>query len=103
MIPKIITKENCKKQLLVEIITIFTEKGATRLYTDLEPDYENNGCTSSYSLNDIVDIAIKKGIYEKGYGTILVIAESYLGGKIYRYNNYSKEEWYEVGEMGGFA
>lgn len=36
-------------------------------------------------------------------GTILLIAEEHLYGKIYRYGNYNDDKWYEVGEMKGFA
>ena len=34
---------------------------------------------------------------------VLVIAEGFRSGKIYRYNNFSDNLWYEVGRMVGFA
>lgn len=35
--------------------------------------------------------------------TMLVIIETALSGKVYRYNNYSDKCWYECGTTEGFA
>lgn len=46
------------------------------------------------------DLLIKIG-YTKG--TVIVIAESYLSGTVYRYSNHKQGEWEIVGGMKGFA
>lgn len=51
-------------------------------------------------LDEIIDMAKEKGYKE---GTILVIAESYTYGYIWRYNNYSEQEWVLVGTTQGIA
>lgn len=45
---------------------------------------------------------IQKQLEEK-IPCFMVIAESPLGGAIYRFNNYGKREWYKVGDMCGYA
>lgn len=52
-----------------------------------------------YTFNEIMKDACKKGYTD---GTILVIAESPLDGKVYRYGNYGKW-WDEVGCTQGYA
>lgn len=47
------------------------------------------------SLKDISDL-YPNGCYK-------VINETPLGGDIYRYNNYGKNEWIKIGEMYGYA
>ena len=55
------------------------------------------------TLDDCMKIAKEKLEYT-GYGILLVITESFLNGKIYRYGNYTDtEEWEVAGEMHGFA
>ena len=49
-----------------------------------------------FSLEDVLDGLNKDGHY-------LIIVESPLCGKIYRYNNYCKHEIYLVGKMCGYA
>lgn len=89
-------KENI---VLDEDIKIIFNETLINIFNDVEPDYENN-CMKGITLNDCIEIAKKKGYIN---GTILVISESWLGGTIYRYNNYGKNEWYKVGSMVGFA
>lgn len=92
--------EDIKENIVLdEDIKIIFEDTLIKLFNDVEPDYENN-CMKGITLNDCIEIAKKKGFKN---GTILVISESYLGGTIYRYNNYGKNEWYKVGSMVGFA
>lgn len=89
-----------KNQVLDESITIiFNEDKAIKLFNDLEPDYEK-GTMKGITLNDCVEIAKKNGYIN---GTITVLSESYLNGTIYRYNNYSKKEWCNIGKLKGFA
>ena len=45
---------------------------------------------------------IRLSICEEHIGSILVIAESFLNGTIYRYGNHD-ESWEKVGTMEGFA
>ena len=45
---------------------------------------------------------IQKQLEDK-YSSFIVIQESPLSGKIYRFNNYGKKVWYEVGNMCGYA
>ena len=40
---------------------------------------------------------------ENEYYSFMVIQESPLSGAIYRFNNYGKKEWCEVGNMCGYA
>lgn len=89
-------KENI---VLDEDIKIIFNDTLINIFNSVEPDYENN-CMKGITLNDCIKIAKKKGYTN---GTILVISESWLGGTIYRYNNYEKKEWYKVGSMVGFA
>lgn len=85
--------------VLDEDIKIIFEDTLIRLFNNIEPDYENDRMRG-IRLSDCI-----KAAKERGYnnGTILVISESWLGGTIYRYNNYAKNEWYKVGSMVGFA
>lgn len=54
------------------------------------------------TLNDCMKIAKEKLEYT-GYGILLVITESFLNGKIYRYGNSKEPEWEVAGKMHGFA
>ena len=92
-------KEVDKNIVLDEIVRIIFEDKVIKLYNDIEPDYENDRM-KGLTLDDCAKIATKKGFKD---GTIVVISESYLCGNIYRYNNYSKKEWCQVGTMEGFA
>lgn len=85
--------------VLAEDIKIIFNDVLISLFNNIEPDYENN-CMKGLTLNDCLEKAKEKG-YKNG--TMLVISESWLGGTIYRYNNYGKNEWYKVGSMVGFA
>jgi len=92
--------EEIKEDIVLnEDIKIIFDDTLINLFNDVEPDYENN-CMKGITLNGCIQIAKEKG-YKNG--TILVISESWLGGEIYRYNNYGKHEWYKVGTMVGFA
>lgn len=90
-------KADKKEPIYEEFITIVIDRKKTVEIIQLEDTYENN---AMITLDKCLEIA-----KENGYkiGTILVIAESYLNGKIYRYGNYSDNEWWEVGTMAGFA
>jgi len=86
--------------VLDESITIiFNEIKTIHRYNNVEPDYENN-CMKGLTLKDCLAEAKSSG-YKSG--TIMVLSESYLSGTIYRYNNYGKKEWMEIGTMAGFA
>lgn len=61
---------------------------------------------NDYESGDMLKFGeILKESRKRGYqgGTILLILESFLNGKIYRYGNYRDDMWYEVGKMEGFA
>lgn len=96
-------KADKNKALTQECIIIYVNgQGIKEIFNDLvEPDHENDGFKSGITLNNCLEIAKEELGYN--YGTILVIAESYLGGAIYRYGNYQDDEWYLVGTMMGFA
>lgn len=75
-------------------------------------DYEGNKKTIAFTLSNYYEDGemlnfgyVFNKAKENGYknGTILLILESYLDGKIYRYGNYRDEYWYLVGETRGFA
>ncbi len=85
--------------VLDENIKIIFDDVLIELFNQIEIDYENN-CIKGITLNECVKYAKEKGYRN---GSILVISESYLGGMIYKYNNYGKNEWYKVGSMMGFA
>lgn len=92
--------EEIKEDIVLdEDIKIIFNDTLISLFNNVEPDYENN-CMHGITLNDCIEKAKEKGYRN---GTILVISESWLRGTIYRYNNYGKNEWYEVGSMVGFA
>lgn len=41
---------------------------------------------------------------QKQYGDLLIVVyESFLGGSVYRLDNYVDGKWYEVGSLAGFA
>ena len=82
-----------------KITIIWNDENILSLYNDLEPDYENN-TMKGLTLKDC-EMEAKKHGYEDG--TIMVLSESYLQGQIYRFNNYGKNEWYQIGELVGFA
>ncbi len=44
-----------------------------------------------------------KEIGYSGNGSALVVIEDYTKGKVYRYNNYGDNAWYECGRTEGFA
>ena len=87
------------KVLYESITIIFDEDKVIKLFNNLEPDYKT-GTMQGITLADCLDEAQKNGYIG---GTITVLSESYLGGKIYRYNNYHKKEWCEIGNLQGFA
>lgn len=64
------------------------------LFNDFEDDRE-------LTFGEVLDKCREAGW--TGNGTILLILESYMSGKVYRYGNYNDEYWYEVGTMRGFA
>lgn len=86
-----------KAPLYEEIITIVLNRKKTIEIMQMDETFEND---TMITLDKCLEIAKEEGYTN---GTILVIAESYLDGKIYRYNNYSEGEWCEVGTMAGFA
>ena len=89
-----------ESKVLDEIITIiYNEDKVIKIFNDLEPNYEK-GIMEGITLADCL-----KKAKDNGYtnGTIMVLSESYLNGKIYRYNNYNKNEWCEIGNLKGFA
>ena len=50
-----------------------------------------------FSLNDcLAAIDYKEGV-------VTVIIEDFLKGKVYRYNNYELNSWYEIGVTEGYA
>lgn len=78
------------------VIKDYTE--STTKAVTIENNYEWEECIK---FGDVLTACIENG-YKNG--TIHLILESYLDGKIYRYGNYSKDdEWHEVGNMIGFA
>lgn len=81
------------EQILTEDIKVIFDEKVIHIMQDFEYD-------EPLTFGDILEKCI-----ESGYtvGTILLIAESYLSGTIYRYGNYGDDLWYEVGSMVGFA
>lgn len=95
---------DAQKCLTQEMIMIYVYgSGVKEIFNDVvEPDYERgSGFKGGITLNDCLEIAKNEMGYE--CGVITVIAESYLGGAIYRYGNYQDGNWYLVGTMMGFA
>ena len=64
-------------------------------------DFQDNENNFVNYLKDCLNMA--KHLFNYKYGIITVIAESYLGGRIFRYGNYQDDEWQLVGTMLGFA
>lgn len=57
----------------------------------------------NYTFDDIMKRAFENGYKNKDEdGTILLIAESPLSGKVYRYGNYG-DFWTEIGTTTGYA
>lgn len=81
------------EQILTEDIKVIFDEKVIHIMQDFEYD-------EPLTFGDILEKC-----RESGYtvGTILLIAESYLSGTIYRYGNYGDDLWYEVGSMVGFA
>lgn len=81
------------EQILTEDIKVIFDEKVIHIMQDFEYD-------EPLTFGDILEKCI-----ESGYtvGTILLIAESYLSGTIYRYGNYGDDLWYEVGSMVGFT
>lgn len=85
--------KNDEMVLMEDIKVLFAD---TYLHFSQEFEFEN-----PLTFGDILNKCREKG-YERR--VILLIAESYLGGTIYRYGNYKDDdEWIEVGTMEGFA
>lgn len=84
---------------VIAIAKNYLENGDVDIITcRLENNYEFEDCLK---FNDVLKCCKFHG-YKNG--TILLILESYLDGKIYRYGNYKDDElWHEVGSMIGFA
>ncbi len=61
---------------------------------------ENEECLN-YTFDEVLQCAVENG-YQKRDGTILVIAENPLSGKVYRYGNYG-DFWTEIGTTVGYA
>ena len=90
-------KADSNAPLYEEIITIVIDRQKTIEIFQTDEAFEND---TMITLDKCLEIAKLEGYTE---GIILVIAESYLDGKIYRYGNYLDDTWYEVGTMAGFA
>ena len=88
-----------KNTVLMESIRIVFSDKCIELFNSIEPDYDNN-CFKGITLNDCLEEAKKNG-YK--VGVIIVLSESYLSGTVYRYGNYSDNEWYTAGTLVGFA
>jgi len=63
----------------------------------MDNDFEHG---NALKFGDVLSEAKNQGFNK---GVILLILESYLDGKIYRYGNYNDGKWYLVGTMEGFA
>ena len=81
------------EQILTEDIKVIFDEKVIHIMQDFEYD-------EPLTFGDILEKCIESGY---AVGTILLIAESYLSGTIYRYGNYGDDLWYEVGSMVGFA
>ena len=90
-------KADSKASLCEEIITIVVNRQKTIEVFQTDEAFEDD---TMLTLDKCLEIAKEEGYTN---GIVLVIAESYLDGKIYRYGNYSDDAWYEVGTMAGFA
>lgn len=53
-----------------------------------------------FTLDEVLELAKANGYTE---GTITVIAENALKGKLYQYDNYGTHEWVEHGTTVGYA
>ena len=94
------SKTNFEELGFYESVVVILKWWTTDAHTlafELDNDFENG---KGLKFGDVLKEARKRG-YQGG--TILLILESYLDGKIYRYGNYNNDLWYEVGEMKGFA
>lgn len=94
-------KANKHKIIVEESILIIYEHNVIEFYNNLEYDEKGNVVGKTWTLNKILNYVKKMFGYTAG--VILVICESYLHGKIYRYGNTLDNEWWEVGKMEGFA
>lgn len=91
--------------------TNFEDIGFYESVTVVIKDYDEDAVISFVMDNDYEhgamlkfgDVLKEAKEMEFKSGTILLILESYLDGKIYRYGNYNDEYWYLVGETRGFA
>lgn len=81
------------------IITIIYEKGGNCVEDREVPEF---GVGVIYHSGEYDDPITLKSIHEK-YGKVhLVISESPLSGKVYRYGNHG-EFWEEIGQTEGYA
>lgn len=85
-------------------------KGEDKIVADILKIVFNERCITKYihpeygddwpTFDDIVKIAEENGYKE---GTITLIADNALDGKVYIYGNYEPKEWYEYGKTMGYA
>lgn len=83
---------------VVAVIRTHDFEKRTLVSIELENDYEYG---KLLTFQNVLDECRNNGY--TGKGTVLLICESFLDGKIYRYGNYGDDKWYEVGTMVGFA
>lgn len=63
-------------------------------------------CITAHGTEDDQFITLNDCLSEIGYeegDTVIVIIENLLKGKVYRYNNYMDNSWYEYGTTEGYA
>ena len=82
-------------ELCFESMFIRTEGGKEK-FVEL-PSFFGDFREQPMTLKDVSDK------YGTDYGVITLYCETYTSGAVFRYNNYGKQEWIQIGKLAGFA